>query len=331
MPLARYPGTEADRLAALRSYDVLDTAFEKSFDNIAHLAAKLTGSPMSLVSFVDADRQWFKARHGLEVSEVPREFAFCAHAILQPHEALVVPDTLLDPRFADNPMVLGEPEIRFYAGQPLVNSEGFALGTLCIIDREPREFSDADRETLMTLAETVMTTLELRRTMIELRNLALVDVLTGLPNRAALLHAIERAIGHQRRRNQPFALLYLDLDGFKTVNDRYGHSVGDLVLRRVARTLLGSLRQDDLAVRLGGDEFAVLLTGAQMDVAAAAARICSDLERDMAAEGWKVTASVGAITFSVPPIDVDAAVTAADALMYGAKTAGKNRVIYADR
>jgi GAF domain-containing protein len=199
MPPAPIPPNEAQRLAALRSYDVLDTACEDSFDTIARLAARMTGSPMAFVSLLDGERQWFKASYGHDTRATPREDAFCAHAILEPSRPLVVADAMRDARFAENPLVLGAPFIRFYAGVPLVNPEGFALGTLCVIDRQPRRIADDTLDMLVGLARSVVTTLELRRAMRRLETMALSDPLTGLANRAALLGVLGEALGVRRR------------------------------------------------------------------------------------------------------------------------------------
>jgi diguanylate cyclase (GGDEF)-like protein len=326
MSPAPLPSDEPRRLAALQSYGVLDSVCETSFDNIVHLAAQLVDVPISLVSLVDSHRQWFKAKVGLDASETPRDWSFCAHAIVGPDEVFVVDDALADRRFVDNPLVTGAPGIRFYAGARLINPEGAALGTLCVIDRAPRTLSDGLRQGLRRLAGTAMTTLELRRAMNRAQDFARVDFLTGLANRHALIEAIERAIARQGRDAEPFALLFLDLDGFKQVNDRSGHAAGDRVLCEVAVALRASLRGIDIAARIGGDEFAVLLTGAQIDVAGAAERIRSQIAQHLHDRGWPVTASVGASTFTATPPNADMALTMADAAMYQAKRAGKNRV-----
>ncbi len=218
MPPAPHPLNEVERLAALHSYDVLDTACEAAFDNMARLAARLTDCPTALVTLLDADRQWFKARYGLDITSTPRDQAFCAHAILDPTGPMVVPDATQDARFADNPLVMGAPDIRFYAGMPLVNPEGYALGALCVIDYKPRAIGVETLDTLTGLAQAVTTTLELRRAIRQVRSIALTDSLTSLPNRAAFLDALGRAIARQRRDGQPFSLLYIDLDQFKQVS-----------------------------------------------------------------------------------------------------------------
>jgi GAF domain-containing protein len=143
---------ELERRAALGSYQVLDTSPEPAFDRIVRLAALLLDVPIALISLIDAERQWFKSRYGLEAPETPRALAFCDHAI-RGSDVMIVPDAGKDPRFRDNPLVTGDPNIRFYAGAPLVTPGGFALGTICAIDRTPRQLSARDAAVLAALAE----------------------------------------------------------------------------------------------------------------------------------------------------------------------------------
>jgi PAS domain S-box-containing protein len=158
------PANEPERLEALRRYEILDTPPEAAFDDLALLASQVCGTPTALVSLVEGDRQWFKARVRFDALETPRDVAFCAHAILG-RDVFVVPDAAADRRFADNPMVTGEPKIRFYAGAPLVTSGGYALGTLCVMDREPRQLTPGQAEALEALSRQVVAQLELRRRM----------------------------------------------------------------------------------------------------------------------------------------------------------------------
>ena len=156
------PSNENERLKALRDYHILDTETEQSYDDITTLAAHICGVPIAMVSLVDEFRQWFKSKVGVDQQQTSRSVAFCAHAILQ-REPFVVRDAKKDRRFASNVLVKGEPHIRFYAGFPLVNSEGLALGTLCVIDRKPRQLSAEQEKAMQVLARQVMILLESRR------------------------------------------------------------------------------------------------------------------------------------------------------------------------
>ncbi len=161
MPAAPIPANEQERLDALCAYEILDTMPEKEFDDITRLAAYICQAPTALISLVDKDRQWFKSSHHLDVAETPREMAFCAHAILQ-SEPLVIPDALQDPRFSDNILVTGELHLRFYAGAPLITPDGQAIGTLCLLDYQPRSITPEQQDALQILSRQVVSLLELR-------------------------------------------------------------------------------------------------------------------------------------------------------------------------
>ena len=161
MGAARIPDNESDRIQALKEFNILDTHEEKAFDEIVELASYICGTPISLISFVDEKRQWFKAQKGLGVRETEREYSFCAHAILNDH-IFEVEDASNDPRFEDNPLVTSSPNIRFYAGIPLKTKNGSSLGSLCVIDSEPKKINDAQKRALQLLANRVMNEMELR-------------------------------------------------------------------------------------------------------------------------------------------------------------------------
>ena len=161
---------ERDRLQELRKYKVLDTPPEEELDDIAEIASAICDTPISLISFVDEKRQWFKAKKGLVVQETPRSDSFCQHALQSPQEVLVVQDPLADERFKDNPLVLGDPHIRFYAGAPLQTPRGQVLGTLCVIDNKAHEITENQKKALMLLAKRTVSYLETRRLLLEQGN-----------------------------------------------------------------------------------------------------------------------------------------------------------------
>lgn len=333
MSAAPLPGDELARLAVLRKYDVLDTPAEQAFDDAVKLASSICSTPIALVSLIDESRQWFKARVGMDVSETPRDQAFCAHAILSPDQLLVVPDATQDERFADNPLVTGNPDIRFYAGAPLVSASGHAMGTLCVIDREPRELSPMERDALATLARTVVTQLELRRVGNELsaaneqlRTLSFIDPLTGLGNRRALDLRLREEMARATRHNAPLALLMFDIDHFKSYNDQFGHVLGDDALCCFAELLRMDIRQTDLVTRYGGEEFAVLLP----ETTEEGARMLAERYRERVAgtnfPGQRVTTSVGVALWSPRFERPEDFVDAADQALYAAKRGGRNRV-----
>jgi len=464
---------EERRLATLGRYGVLDTPPEQAFDDLTRLAAQVLATPIALVSLIDHDRQWFKSRVGLEVCSTPREFAFCDHAI-RSDAVMVVEDARLDPRFAHNPLVTGDPSIRFYAGAPLIAEDGSGLGTLCVIDRQPRQFDAAQRETLALLARQVMAQLTLLRQSRHLESLlhdlqdrnqllnqlsqrvpgviyqyqrlsdgssrfpyasermwdmfevhpedtvfdasrviarvhpqdleavlasieasqeillpwrhefrvvlpqqgtkwrfgeavperlpdgsvlwhgfitditerrlhqerthrlAYYDPLTGLPNRRLLIDRLERELAHLRRCGRLGALLFIDLDNFKQINDARGHAVGDDLLRQVAQRLSNVLRQDDTVARLGGDEFVVQVGNLDPDVEVAArqARLVAEKVRSVLEARYEVAgfpySSTGSVGLTLFPrgdaTTVDDLLREADTAMYRAKAGGRNRI-----
>ncbi|MFJ2993532.1 GGDEF domain-containing protein [Pandoraea sp. NPDC087047] len=320
---------EAERLAALRRYEILDTPPEPAFDRIARLASHVLGAPISLVSLLDESRQWFKARRGIDVAQTPRSMAFCAHAILG-DDVLVVPDARADRRFADNPMVTGEPNIRFYAGAPLRTPEGHRLGTLCVIDRCPRELDDEKRALLADLSALVVDELELRRVNRVLGDMAMRDGLTGLLNRRAFLMQAERLFAATRAQHRRLSVLMLDIDHFKGVNDTWGHAIGDRVIVELTLVLRAALRKSTVIGRLGGEEFAVLLPEADAQRAMQAAERVLSAINGASVPGpngpVRFSASIGVASLSPEDADFGPLLQRADRALYAAKQAGRNRV-----
>lgn len=311
MKAPEVPADERTRLETLRSLKILDTLPEERFDRLTRLARKLFDVPIALVSLVDADRQWFKSSAGLDATETPREISFCGHAILN-EDIFAVPDTALDERFHDNPLVTGAPKIRFYAGCPLVVSND-KLGTLCLIGQEPRDFDENDRALLRDLARIVEQELAAVQ-------LATRDELTGLLNRRGFEALAQHALDVCKRQNKPGCLLFLDLNDFKQVNDRYGHAEGDRALNAAGKLMLEVFRTSDVIGRLGGDEFVVFLMdstqAASEEVITRFTEAVEHYNRE-ASRGYALSFSVGVMEYHADHHrDIGDLLKAADSRMY---------------
>jgi diguanylate cyclase (GGDEF)-like protein len=259
MKMPDTPDNEEARLKALFSLDILDTDAEERFDRLTRLAKRMFNVPIALVCLVDRHRQWFKSCDGLNVRETPRDISFCGHAIF--HDQLfVIEDASQDERFVDNPLVLGYPHIRFYAGRPLRFIDGSNLGTLCIIDTQPRAMDKEDLEALEDLAE-------LAERELAAVQLATLDELTKISNRRGFIVLAQKALKVCIRHSMPASLIYLDLNGFKAINDQFGHGVGDSALVSFAKALENFFRDSDVFARIGGDEFVILLTNTSAEKA----------------------------------------------------------------
>ena len=272
------PPDERDRLAELEQLGILDTPAEERFDRYTRLVKRLFDVPIALVSLVDADRQWFKSKQGLDAEETSREVSFCGHAILQT-KPLVVEDASSDQRFVDNPLVRGDPNIRFYAGFPLRGPGGHAVGTLCVIDQRPRSFSEEDIETLSDIG--AMVARELASV-----QLAITDELTGISNRRGFEILCAQLLALAARSEISVSLLMIDLDEFKRINDEYGHEAGDRALIEFSHCLIHNFRESDVIARLSGDEFSVLMSDAdEAEAAIAVNRLNAFVQRGNAERG----------------------------------------------
>ncbi len=447
---------EASRQQSLDRLSVLDSGAEASFDGLVHAAAAICGTPIALISLIDHDRQWFKANVGLEgVSETSRAISFCTHAIEQ-RDLFVVEDAQLDPRFASSPLVTGDPRIRFYAGAPLHLTDGAAVGTLCVIAREPLRLTDQQREVLRQLGRTAVHLLEGRRALMtegdmrqeaerissgmpiglyatdgegactftnprwqeifglsleeslgsgwadtihpedrsavfaewtqaaeearefemgfrllrrdgslinvhsqakafrdpagvitgflgfaqdvtsevalraELQHQASHDALTQLLNRRAFDACLSQCLQQPAHPGQPgHALLYIDLDQFKIINDAAGHAAGDRLLVQVARLLEAFRSPEASLARLGGDEFGLLLPHCTVAEAEATAgriiRVLEDVRYQEAEQRFRIGVSIGVVPLLGQGFDPDAVMQAADTSCFAAKESGRNR------
>ncbi|MEP7706454.1 sensor domain-containing diguanylate cyclase [Paraglaciecola sp. 25GB23A] len=251
------PENEAERLHALRTLQVLDTAHEERFDRVTRMAKRMFGVSISLVSLVDEDRQWFKSKQGLEATETPRDISFCGHAI-NGNGLFIIPDASEDVRFSDNPLVTEAPNIRFYAGYPLKIREGLNIGTLCIIDQAPKTMDEEDQQLFKDLGAMI-------EQEIKSIQLATLDELTLISNRRGFLTLVDHSLKMCRRNQVSMSFLLFDLNKFKIINDDYGHHEGDFVLTKFAQIMLDTFRDSDVIGRLGGDEFVAMLTNSDQE------------------------------------------------------------------
>jgi diguanylate cyclase (GGDEF)-like protein len=330
---------ESERQQALDDLEVLDTPADPYMESLVRLARDLFKVEQVLISLVDRDRQWFKARVGLQACSTSRDASFCAHAILDPEKTLVVPDARQDERFADNPLVLGAPNIRFYAGHPLVAASGLPVGTLCLLSSSARRLAAEEEARLRDLAQLVEGylrlkglsehTRQLREAVTREQRKALLDPLTQIWNRAALAHFYpgEQAIANSAQ--ELIGILYIDLDHFKAINDGHGHGVGDQVLVETARRIASSLRPSDLLLRIGGEEFAVVARVTAVEqLRTIAERVRAGIAGktfETAAGPLQVRASLGAASGS-PQATAETLLAQADAALYQAKHGGRDQV-----
>lgn len=346
------PVDEHARQATLDAYRILDTPREAAYDDLVAIAAAICDVPMAVITLIDRDRQWFKSIQGLDAAQTPRDIAFCAHAILNPDETMIVPDAQLDPRFVDNPLVTGAPNIRFYAGTPLRAADGHAMGTFCIIDDKPRELEPAQREALEALSRQASRLMELHRVSQELhlqleerswyeqqllhyqqelehQNADLAeqsstDPLTGLANRRAFSRTLDLAIAQAQALGQPLSVAIVDIDHFKSINDLHGHAEGDRVLQSLGAMLLATEAARGRIARFGGEEFVHLLPGRSLAEAVRESEYLREAVASMPT-GLPVTISIGVAALQ-PDEDASSLLSRADQALYKAKGEGRDRV-----
>lgn len=304
------PNEEEDqRLAALYRYGVLDTGSEAAFDALASLAAWACDASSSLISLVDRDRLWFKAHVGFDAESAPRLQAPCACAIEDPGHLLLLDDPQSDPRFNGHPAFAAANGNgggwRFYAGAPLVTPQGWPVGTLCVLDREPKTLSERQQQTLKLLADQVVAQLELRRARTLLDVQSSTDDVTGVWNRQAFERRLAEEWARWGRHGGDLALLAIDIDHFKQFNDHHGHPRGDEALQQVARALESALRAHDVQAHFGAGEFGVVLPATDAVGAMAAAE---RVHQAVDAVKWQLeplTVSIG-VAVAVHGSDVEA-------------------------
>lgn len=251
------PSDETQRLKTLRDLRLLDTPPEERFDRVTRLARQVFSTQIALVSLVDADRQWFKSRQGLAAEETHRDISFCGHAILD-DKIMVVKDAETDQRFCDNPLVCGDPNIRFYAGYPLAAPDGSRIGTLCIIDNKPKELSNEQLQLLRELGRMIEEELIAA-------NDSTIDPVTGLSSRIGFLPIADQLLALCKRKREPATLMLFHLKDFHTFEEQHGRYEGDTTAIEVAHLLMASFFESDMVGRISLDTFAVLLASTSLD------------------------------------------------------------------
>ncbi len=341
-----YPLDEAQRLEALRRYRIVDTEPEPQFDRIADMAKRRFGVPIVLVAFMDSHRNFFKARCNLPMSEAPRDISFCGYTILS-DDVLVVKDATTDERFAENPFVVGDFHLRFYAGAPLITSFGYRVGTVCLLDTKPRQsFSEEDVRDLQDLASIVSDHLEMRLIVgdvhdeietrraaeAEAHRIAYQDVLTGLPNRAQLQKVILEGLPFPPQ--GVMAAFVANIDDFKGVNETLGHRAGDELLRRMADIIKTTLGDRAFVARVNGDEFVALLDGeSRQAVQAITEKIAEKTAAPivLAGRAVSISVSIGVAFADTDAQDIEALLKNAELALRDAKQSGRGRTTTFDQ
>lgn len=262
------PSDETRRLETLRALDLLDSAPEERFDRVTRLAKQIFSTPIALVSLVDADRQWFKSSQGLQIRETERNVSFCGYAILD-DRIMVVNDTAEDARFCTNPLVCGEPNIRFYAGYPLSAPDGSRVGTLCIIDQVVRQMSEEQLQLLRELGRMV------EEELVEADH-ATIDPITSLSNRNGFLMVADHLLSMCIRRDIPATALLFHFENLAQIDGDFGRKAGDAAAIELAHELISTFRNSDVIARIASDLFCVLLAGTSLNEVAHARRRFSE-------------------------------------------------------
>lgn len=329
---------EEARSRAVLRFDHPESNPPEEFGAILRLAAMLCHTQGVIISLVGADRWWLKSSFGIEAAQTDRATAFCSRVVAE-RRPVVIADALADEATA----ILSKsyrPQSRFYAGVPLITEDGFVIGALAVLDTVARDIDERCITALVDLSRQVMTHLELRRqttalaeTVRQLQNaeqailhMADHDALTGLPGRALFDDRLEHALHHAVRYDETLAVMFVDLDGFKAVNDTHGHAAGDRLLQAVANTLRNTLRRSDTVARIGGDEFAVVCPDLHDpdNASIVAEKLLNAVRCCRAIETMPVTASIGVSVYPYDGANAETLLADADTAMYRAKRRGKN-------
>ena len=326
--------------------------------DIINLANLICETSIAHINLIDSGQQQTDLKHSIDADPASRLVHFCEQTMARPNELFVVPDACHDARFADCPMAIDETQICFYAGVALVNADGDTLGTLCVIDKVPRELTDDQQNALWVLSRQVVAHVELKYAVEELesntarlrsyqsqleeyhqrleltnarlRTLSVTDDLTGLKNRFAFEEEFRNELVRAQQCDSPLSLLFLDADQFKLYNDDFGHPAGDDALRTIARFLKESMRASDFVARIGGDEFVIILPETPRESAGMLAERCRKALESATWPERPITVSIGTASLDGRTIDTDTLISEADQALYHAKATGRNQVSLAN-
>lgn len=311
---------EVGRLSALSRSGLLDPDTDEIFRPITILLQSVFEAPVAFISTIGASRQRYKCSIGLEIDDLPRDLSLC-NSVIENATIVAVEDAPNDPRFHDHPLITGPMAIRAYLGAPLISADGYAIGTICMIDKKTRRIQARDIEIIGQFADVVVEQTELLQ-------IAERDFLTGAWTRRAFLQMVSKEMARARRHGEDAAIAMFDLDHFKRINDGLGHGMGDTVLKTTVAACEARMREEETLGRLGGEEFAVLLVGTDLVAAIAAAeRLREGIEASKVLEAPHLhfTASFGVAALHDGLERAEDWIEAADRALYRAKRAGRNR------
>jgi diguanylate cyclase (GGDEF)-like protein len=334
--LVRVPTNETQRLLAVRSLNAIHSSPTPELSVLAELARGVFGTPYAAINIIDEDWQRIAGQAGLEIAECSRDMSICTRVVFD-DELLVIPDLAEDTELMVAPFVVEDPRFRFYAGAPVRLENGQPVGAFCILDQSPRRFSPSEEQSLLRFAQIASALLCLQKTNLlmgiaenDLRTAAMTDPLTRFFNRSALDAVVDGALSAAVAAGRNFGVLYLDMDGFKSINDRFGHNVGDEVLCEAAARIRSVIRTDDIVVRMGGDEFAIFVPAPpdRNALVSLSERLLIAFRAPFTVDGVSIFArlSIGAALAPSDGATRMLLLRNVDAALYQAKAAGRDRV-----
>ncbi|ENN89040.1 Putative diguanylate cyclase [Rhizobium freirei PRF 81] len=334
--LVRVPANETQRLLAVRSLNAVHSSPTPELATLAELARGVFETPYAAINIIDEDWQRIAGQAGLKIAECSRDMSICTRVVFD-DELLVIPDLVEDSELKAAPFVLEDPYFRFYAGAPVRLENGLPVGAFCILDQAPRRFKESEQQSLMRFAQIASALLRLQKTNLlmgiaesGLRTAAMTDPLTRFFNRSALEGIVDGALSAAIAGDRGFGALYLDMDGFKAINDRFGHNVGDEVLCEAAARIRSVIRIDDIVVRMGGDEFAIFVPDLPEGdtLVSLSERLLAAFRAPFIVDGGSIFArlSIGAAAAPQDGATRISLLRNVDAALYKAKAAGRDRV-----